>query len=71
MPIVNRTVQCDIEGCEANFTEEKYGSGFPGWVHVVGISNEPPNPRHIPEMHVCPRHALDLANAIDELNNED
>lgn len=32
-----RTIKCDVEGCDFQYTENIDGGGFPGWGHIKGL----------------------------------
>jgi hypothetical protein len=75
MPLYNaRTVECEV--CKERYTEPEFGLGFPGWAIIQGIaSKEPADVNNIQPSDMttfyCPRHTLDIANAIDEIIEEE
>ena len=54
-----RTLICDIDGCECQSTEEKYGDGWDGWLLVSGMK--------IDQVSICPDHKLAFINLFNSL----
>ena len=51
--MILQTIKCSVLGCENEYTEVKFNSGFPGWGSVHGISN-PDTGEEV--AHICPDH---------------
>jgi hypothetical protein len=47
-----RTIKCNVAGCKEIYTEQKPGTGFPGWGVIQGKQNE----KGEMEFHLCPKH---------------
>ena len=48
-----QTIKCDVEGCDKEHTEEKYGVGHMGWGHVAGVENIETGAM---QAYTCPEH---------------
>jgi len=73
MAIENRKATCDI--CGFSEEEERFGSGWPGWVIVQGIGAEAPvegeplSNKNM-ETYICPAHRLQLSMFINDMQEE-
>lgn len=53
---MKRTIQCSVEGCGTQHTEEKSGAGFLGWGMLSGKCDDETGET---EFHLCPEHLND------------
>lgn len=54
-----RSFICDRKGCQCSITEEKLGSGIPGWGSVQGFTKDGQ------EVMICPDCVEDLQVFLD------
>jgi hypothetical protein len=60
--MILRTVKCDVDGCNVEYSEQHFNQGFPGWGSISGLQDENGHNR---TAYICPEH---LQKAKDLLN---
>lgn len=61
-----QTIECDVRGCGAVFTELGENTGFPGWGHIQGIYEKQDNGQIRDCAHICPACKEKLMTFLNE-----
>ncbi len=60
--MILKTINCSVKDCLHAFTETKPNTGFSGWGHIGGITN---NETGEDQAHLCPDHLLIVKSILN------